>query len=75
MEPLSSLGCLCLGDGRAQQAGLLQNETLFAFTYYLSLGCHSSANHGPLQSINSPLINRFPQLRLATANHEPGKET
>jgi hypothetical protein len=35
-------------NGRPQHARLLQNKTLFAFTYYLSLGYHSSANHGPL---------------------------
>lgn len=30
--------CLCVGDGRPLNAGLLQNKTIFVFTYYLSPG-------------------------------------
>jgi hypothetical protein len=40
---------LCHGNGRPQDAGLLQDKTLFPFIYYLSLGYQSIANHGPLQ--------------------------
>ena len=38
------------GNGSLQYAGLLQNKTLFLFTYYLSPGYHSLANHRPLHN-------------------------
>jgi hypothetical protein len=34
--------------GDPQHPGLLQNKTLFVFTYYWSMRYHSSENHGPL---------------------------
>lgn len=42
-----------LGSGRPQNAGLMQNKTLFAFTYYFSPGYHSSVNQRPLQPMPS----------------------
>jgi hypothetical protein len=44
---------LYLGDGRPQHTKFMQNKIIFAFTYDLSSGCHSSANHGPLQCMSS----------------------
>jgi hypothetical protein len=36
------LGISILVNGRPQHSGLLQNKTLFAFSYYLNPGYHSS---------------------------------
>ena len=46
---LQALLVVYLGNGRPQHAGLLQNKTLFAFTYYLNPEYHSGVNHGSLQ--------------------------
>ena len=54
------LGGSILVMGRPQHVELLQNKTLFAFTYYLSLGCHSLANHGSLpQQHKTTLLSPF----------------
>jgi hypothetical protein len=55
--------------------GLLLNKMFFAFVYYLSVGSHSSMNHGPLQKFDKHFCERlYSQAKIECCNYKTLKE-